>query len=71
MARLFVVNEHPVERTLRVLVGVGVLSLVFFGPKTAWGYLGLLPIATGLSGVCPLYSVLGFSTCSVSSRKAN
>jgi len=69
MAGLLVVNEHPVERTLRVLVGVGLLSLVFVGPKTPWGYLGLLPIVTGLSGICPLYSILGFSTCRVSLKK--
>jgi len=69
MAGLLVVNEHPVERALRVLVGVGLVSLVFFGPKTAWGYVGLLPIVTGLSGMCPLYSILGFSTCRVSLRK--
>lgn len=69
MAGLLVVNEHPVERALRVLVGVGLVSLVFFGPKTAWGYVGLLPIVTGLSGMCPLYSILGFSTCRVSLQK--
>jgi len=69
MAGLFVVNEHPVERALRVLVGVGLVSLVFFGPKTAWGYIGLIPIATGLSGMCPLYSVFGFSTCRVTLKK--
>lgn len=69
MAGLLVVNEHPVERALRVLVGVGLLSLVFFGPKTPWGYIGLLPIVTGLSGMCPLYSILGFSTCRVTLKK--
>jgi len=69
MAGLFVVNTHPLERALRVLVGVGLVSLVFFGPKTAWGYIGLIPIATGLSGMCPLYSILGFSTCRVSLKK--
>jgi hypothetical protein len=69
MAGLLVVNEHPVERALRVLVGVGLLSLAFFGPKTPWGYLGFLPIVTGLSGMCPLYSVLGISTCRVALRK--
>jgi len=69
MAGLLVVNEHPVERALRVLVGVGLVSLVFFGPKTPWGYIGLLPIVTGLSGICPLYSILGFSTCRVSLKK--
>jgi len=69
MAGLLVVNEHPVERALRVLVGVGLVSLVFFGPKTPWGYIGLLPIVTGLSGMCPLYSILGFSTCRVTLKK--
>jgi len=70
MARFLVVNEHPIERTLRVLVGLGVLSLVFFGPKTAWGYVGLVPIVTGLSGICPLYSIFGFSTCRAASQKS-
>ena len=69
MAGLLVVNEHPVERALRVLVGVGLVSLVFLGPKTPWGYIGLIPIVTGLSGMCPLYSIFGFSTCRVSLKK--
>jgi hypothetical protein len=68
MAGLLVVNEHPVERALRVLVGLGLLSLVFFGPKTAWGYVGLIPVVTGLSGICPVYSIFGISTCKVSSQ---
>ena len=67
MKNFFVVTEHPVERLLRVLFGLGILSLVFIGPKTAWGWLGLLPVLTGVSGLCPLYTVLGISTCS---RKA-
>lgn len=56
-------NEHNVERILRVLIGVGVLSLAFIGPATPWGWLGLIPIATGLVGSCPLYTLFGFSTC--------
>ena len=68
MAGFLVVNEHPVERMLRVLVGLGVLSLVFIGPRTPWGYLGLVPVVTGLSGICPLYSIFGFSTCRAASR---
>lgn len=63
MNRFLVVTEHPVERVVRVLVGLGVLSLVFVGPKTAWGWLGLLPLLTGFTGLCPLYTVLGISTC--------
>jgi hypothetical protein len=39
--------------------------MAFVGPKTPWGFLGIVPIATGLLGNCPLYSVLGFSTCPV------
>lgn len=63
MKNFLVVTEHPVERVLRVLVGVVVLSLVFIGPKTAWGWIGLLPILTGVTGLCPLYTILGISTC--------
>ncbi|MFO0696503.1 MAG: DUF2892 domain-containing protein [Polyangiales bacterium] len=56
-------NEHPVERVVRVVAGLGLLSLVFVGPKTMWGLLGIVPILTGALGSCPLYTVFGFSTC--------
>ncbi len=65
MASLLPTNEHPVERGLRVVLGLGVLSLAFVGPKSPWGWLGLVPLLTGLVGSCPLYTVLGFSTCPV------
>lgn len=61
-------NEGKVDRILRVVVGLGVLSLAFFGPQTPWAYLGLVPLVTGIVGVCPLYSVLGFSTCELGKR---
>jgi len=61
--KLFPRNEHPVERTLRIIVGVGLLSLVFVGPQTTWGLLGLIPLVTGLLGSCPLYTLFGISTC--------
>lgn len=63
MNAFLVVNEHPAERILRVLVGLGAISLVFLGPKSPWGWLGLLPVLTGATGLCPLYTVLGISTC--------
>jgi hypothetical protein len=63
MKNFLAVTEHPVERVLRVLIGVVVLSLVFIGPKTAWGWIGLLPVLTGMTGLCPLYTILGISTC--------
>jgi xanthine/uracil permease len=62
MKTLFPNNEHPIERALRVIVGLVVMSLVFIGPRSPWGFIGLLPLVTGLVGTCPLYTVLGFST---------
>jgi len=61
-------NEHPIERGARVLLGIGLLAIAFVGPKTPWGYLGIIPIATGLLGSCPLYTVLGINTCPATQR---
>ena len=63
MNGFFTVNEGTIDRVLRVLLGIALLSLVFFGPKTLWGLIGVIPILTGLAGFCPLYSVLGIRTC--------
>lgn len=68
MANLFPTNEHPLERVLRVLLGLGLLALAFVGPKTHWGYLGLVPLATGLLGSCPLYTLFGLNTCPMKAR---
>ena len=57
------VNVGPLERIARIIVGVGILSLTVVGPQTAWGYLGLVPLLTGVTGWCPPYSILGISTC--------
>jgi len=56
-------NEGTVDRVVRVVAGLVILSLAFVGPKSAWGYIGLLPIITGLVGVCPAYSLFGINTC--------
>ena len=56
-------NIHQIERTVRVLVGLVLIALVFVGPKTAWGWLGVVPLATGLIGWCPPYALLGINTC--------
>ncbi|MFN0099727.1 MAG: DUF2892 domain-containing protein [Gemmatimonadaceae bacterium] len=63
------VNEGSFDRILRVALGLGVLALAFIGPKTPLGYLGIIPIATGLMGWCPLYSLLGINTCGLKSAK--
>lgn len=57
------INEGTADRIVRVIAGLVILSLAFIGPKTAWGYVGLIPIATGLVGYCPAYSLLGINTC--------
>lgn len=59
------VNEGTLDRVLRVVVGAGILSLAFVGPQTVWGYLGIIPLVTGLVGYCPAYALLGISTCPV------
>ena len=63
MAKLLPRNEGTVDRTLRVLVGIGLISLVFVGPQTPWGWIGLMPLLTGLIGSCPGYTIFGMSTC--------
>ena len=56
-------NVHNVERVVRVLVGLAIVSLVFVGPQSNWGWLGLIPVATGLTGWCPPYALFGINTC--------
>jgi len=63
MDRFFPHNEGTVDRALRVTAGLVLLSLVFVGPQTLWGLVGLVPLATGLLGSCPAYTLLGISTC--------
>ena len=58
-------NEGTVDRVLRVVVGLVLLSLVFVGPKTAWGWIGIVPILTGLVGYCPAYRLIGLNTCAM------
>lgn len=58
------INEGNIDRGIRVIAGLVILSLAFVGPQTPWGYLGLVPLLTGLVGFCPLYKVLGINTCS-------
>jgi Protein of unknown function (DUF2892) len=50
---------------LRVLAGVTLVALTVTGTIGVWGWIGLVPLATAALGWCPLYTVLGFSTCAV------
>lgn len=67
--KLLLINESGFDRLIRVLLGVAVLSLLFVGPQTAWGWLGLVPLATGIIGNCPAYALFGLSTCSEESSR--
>ncbi|WP_396624677.1 DUF2892 domain-containing protein [Luteitalea sp.] len=72
MSRFLPVNVHPIERVLRVGLGVVLVGAAYAGTIGAWGYLGLVPIVTGVLSSCPLYTVLGISTCPTrTSRTAN
>ncbi len=62
-------NEGNVDRIIRVVVGLGLLSLVVVGPQSMWGLVGLVPLLTGIFGFCPAYKLLGMNTCPVSSSK--
>jgi cadmium resistance protein CadD (predicted permease) len=57
------------DRTLRIALGVALLSLVFVGPKTLWGLVGLIPLITGLARFCPAYGIAGVNTCGMTNRK--
>ncbi|HKJ63257.1 MAG TPA: DUF2892 domain-containing protein [Hyphomicrobiales bacterium] len=56
-------NVGTLDRVLRIILGLVLLSLVFVGPKTYWGLIGVIPLATALFSFCPLYTVLGIRTC--------
>lgn len=56
-------NEGTLDRTLRVVAGLALIGLAWSGTIGAWGWIGLVPLATGAVGVCPLYSLLGIRTC--------
>jgi hypothetical protein len=63
-------NEGGIDRTLRVIVGLAVLSLYFLldAPAKYWGLVGIVPFATGVVGWCPLYSLIGVTTCPFNTR---
>lgn len=58
-------NEGNLDRIVRVVAGLAILSLAFVGPKTAWAYIGIVPVLTGLIGYCPAYAIFGINTCGI------
>ncbi len=64
-------NVHVIDRALRLILGAVLIALVFVGPKTPFGWIGAILVATGLAGTCPIYSIIGVSTCPLPSNKSN
>lgn len=56
-------NEGTIDRALRILAGLVLIALAATGTVGVWGWIGLVPLATGLIGWCPAYTLLGINTC--------
>jgi hypothetical protein len=64
-------NEAAWDRGLRIVVGLVLLSSTIVGPHTLWGLSGIVLLATGILGFCPLYRLLGLSTSSIHPKAAH
>ncbi len=62
------VNVGGADRILRIVVGLALILLVLSGQIGVWGWIGVVPLATGLFRMCPLYTVLGMNTCPMSQK---
>jgi hypothetical protein len=58
-----VANVGGIDRVLRAVLGIVLIALVFVGPQTPWGWIGVVPLATAAIRFCPLYTLLGLNTC--------
>lgn len=56
-------NEGSIDRGLRIAAGLALIALAASGTVGVWGYLGVVPLITGLVGWCPAYTLLGLNTC--------
>jgi hypothetical protein len=64
-------NVGTFDRVTRVVVGLILLTQVFWGAKTALGWIGLVPLATAAIGFCPIYRMFGISTCATGPKDAS
>jgi hypothetical protein len=58
-------NVGTIDRSLRIVAGLALIALAATGTVGVWGYIGVVPLLTGLFRVCPAYSILGMNTCSM------
>jgi hypothetical protein len=68
MPAMFAKNVGSIDRILRIVVGLGLISLVFVGPQTPWGWVGIVPLLTAFISFCPLYTLIGVRTCPVGQK---
>jgi hypothetical protein len=55
-------NVGTIDRILRIVVGIALVSLYFFGPQTAWGWIGVIPLGTAMISWCPIYKLIDVNT---------
>ena len=60
---MFKTNVGTIDRLIRIVIGVALIGLTLSGSIGVWGWIGVVPLLTAALGSCPLYTVLGFSTC--------
>ena len=57
------INVGGIDRVLRISAGLGLVAWAAFFGGPVWAWIGIVPLATGASGFCPLYPIFGFSSC--------
>lgn len=65
---MFKTNVGGLDRILRIVAGLALLAATLTGAVGVWGWIGLVPLATGLMSSCPLYTVLGLNTCPLKAK---
>jgi len=58
-------NEGTIDRVLRVIAGLALITLTLTGTIGVWGWIGIVPLLTGIFGICPAYILLGLNTCPI------
>jgi hypothetical protein len=58
-------NEGTFDRAARIILGIVLIVMALRGMYTPWTWIGVVPLLTGLVGMCPLYSIIGINTCKV------
>lgn len=58
-------NSGSIDRALRIIAGLVLIALAFTGTAGIWGWIGVVPLLTGIFGICPAYILLGVNTCGI------